>query len=471
VAVWLDGACHYVGGFGSASASEDQAVTEDTLFMIGSDTKKMTAALALQQVQAGRLTLDTPISTVLPDFEPPYAPDFPSATLHELLSHQGGTSDYTHWGTTTEDAALYDISHRQFYTNAYAMARPGVFYNYSNPNFSLSGLMDEVVSGTYWADRVIDDLATPLGMTHTHARKTDLVGPVSTGYGLSGPRDSTIGPVSFEDHWESAFVRPAGLVWSTAMDQCLLAAFLLHGDPSVLSPDLHEQLVSPHAAMFPDIGGDYGYGLMFSDGGQLGSAGYFDVPIWSHGGNTLSHTSTFYLLPEQDFALSILSNGYGDDFTASVIQGTLSLANLPDPIDAPATPEIDLVAAEAFVGTYEDPYNVGTVYVTMGDGGLEVQMPLLDELGLSYEPILVSVSTQVWLVDIDGFTYDLSFIAGEDGEAWMRNRGFVARRAPAGEAAAAAMPIDPAMRTERIQEALLRASLKPRPPIGHPARR
>ena len=82
---------------------------------------------------------------------------------------------------------------------------------------------------------------------------------------------------------------------------------------------LREQITTPQAPFYPDIpGASYAYGLMITQGITLAD-GYHDVTVWQHGGNTFTHTSTFTILPEQRFAISILSNGYGDDFSKTDI--------------------------------------------------------------------------------------------------------------------------------------------------------
>ena len=454
VAVWLDGECHYVGGFGSASAFEDQEVTEDTLFMIGSDTKKITAILALQQVEAGTLTLDTPISELLPEFQPPNALDFADATLHELLSHQGGVSDYANFTTETTDEALYETAHGLFGESAWSMAEPGTFWNYSNPNFSLVGLMDETASESWWADRAYEGLFEPLGMAHSYARKADLEGPVSLGNGYSEFGDTTLGPVSLEDTWEAAFVRPSGLVWSTAMDQCTLAAFLLHGNTDVLSDESLAWMQQPHVNTYPDLPGGYGYGMFFSDGAYFGPD-FYELPLWSHGGNTISHTSTFYVLPDQDFAIVILSNGYGDNFVGSVVNGVRTLVELPSPGTAPPSEPVDLSRLDDLTGTYQDPYNLGEIIISTDGSRLTVSMPDLDATSVPYNPTLSPLSTHVWIVTIQGIDYDVSFYEGDDNEMWLRNRSFVGYRGADG---VAPFPVPPRPAVER--EARIRAMLE-----------
>lgn len=468
VAVWLDGEVVWVGGFGSLE--EGNPIDEDTLFMIGSDTKKITALALLQQVEAGAATYDTTVADVLPDLEMAAAPDFLGATLHDLISHQGGIVDGVEEGTEAEDDDLSAYVYSRFADQYYPLAPPGRIWNYSNPNFSVAGLLDETLAGRPWADVVEQDVFAPLGMTRTVARKIEVDENRATGMGTTGaPGEETIGPVSFEDTWESAFVRPAGLVWSTPSDQMRLAEFLVDGDPSVLADELREAIVTAQVPLYPDLPGAYGFGLFISRGLDMGDA-WYDVPVWTHGGNTATHTSTFFLLPEQRFGLSILSNGFGDDFTLSIVAAIRSLVELPEPTTGPEAP-FDPDGLDALTGTYVDEFNVGDVIVSREGDALRIDAPLLDEMAIPYEHEMTHLSTRVWIANVQGQDLDFAFIDGPDGETYFRNRAVVAIRPPPDQAPAhhAAPRLGRADASD-LRAALWRARLDPVPRLVRPLR-
>src|SRR5260370_1267182 len=60
----------YQGAYGKRDLSKDDAMTVDSVFWIASMTKAITAAGAMQLVEQGKLALDAPIATVLPDLAP-----------------------------------------------------------------------------------------------------------------------------------------------------------------------------------------------------------------------------------------------------------------------------------------------------------------------------------------------------------------------------------------------------------------
>lgn len=152
IAVVEDGEITFARGFGSKHPTMMDPVRATTLFRIGSVTKVLTAAVLLQQVAEGRVSLDDPITTPLPTFafddDPSWAP---SILIRHLLTHASGVVDY---GTAEvppdqqADGALETFLLGEFGRIAYLMAPSGRMWNYSNPNFCLAGLVAQQVSGT-----------------------------------------------------------------------------------------------------------------------------------------------------------------------------------------------------------------------------------------------------------------------------------------------------------------------------------
>src|ERR1700752_1953777 len=61
----------YEGAFGSREASADTPMTTDTVFWIASMTKAIPSVAVIQQVEKGNLSLDGPISEILPELAAP----------------------------------------------------------------------------------------------------------------------------------------------------------------------------------------------------------------------------------------------------------------------------------------------------------------------------------------------------------------------------------------------------------------
>jgi CubicO group peptidase (beta-lactamase class C family) len=430
VAIWLDGRVYYLGAVGFANPDGTRAIDEDTLFQIGSDTKKMTAIAVLQAVERGDLSLDDPLATAVPSLE--FTGDAaPSSgiTLHELLSHQSGLYDFTPWDDDPADSALAERAYGTFAAGEPAMAPSGVMWNYANPNFALAGLAAEVADGRPYADIVEQDVVAPLGLTRTFARRSEIDENAATGRGIRdfvpasefdafGDSTYSVGAVEPADQIDNAFLRPAGMVWSTASDMCRLAGFLVDGDPAVLRDDLREQIVSPQVLLYPSWDAEsYGYGMFLLDRFSVGTSTYH-ATLWSHGGNTLTMTSLLYVLPEQRMAVCIQSNGYADDFSAGGIEALLQWGNLPAPVEK-ETPPPPLADLSKYAGAYADP-TVGRIVIAQQDAGLTIAMPDLDARGYNIGTKLTPTYEDIFTFNINRSPYDLTYIDG-----YMRNRSFV----------------------------------------------
>ena len=453
VAIWQDGEIVFAEGFGTARPGEDLPVTPTTLFQIGSTTKMQTATGLLQQVDAGRLDLDAPLSEVLPDLDFDEQPGVAgTATMRDLLSHRGGFYDWLDWQQASDDELLQSYTYDFFDTYLWCMSPPGALWNYSNPNFVLQGVVTEDLDpeGRYWPDYMVDEVYRPLGMDRTFLRKSEVYddGDYALGVGLVDLTTGEIGNAGWRDITDPAWARPAGLAWSTPTQMLSFARFLMVGNEEVLSTELSEALRAPQSpleAMYPDEDHAYGYGVFVSPGIQVSETEYIEVPHWDHGGNTLWFTSAFHVLPEQDFAISILSNGYGDDYSRSVATAiTTLIGDLPEPV-APPEYVMDPEGLDAHVGTYDDPFNVGELIITREGDALLVEMPFLTELGYDVTPELYGVSTDLWYLQLDGAYFELRFIADEaadpDRSAWAASRVFVTARVD--ESAAAFAPKAP----------------------------
>jgi CubicO group peptidase (beta-lactamase class C family) len=428
IAVWVDGEVRYVGGFGHANPDGTAPPDERTQFMIGSDTKKITALAMLREVAVGRTTLDARVGALLPELHMAQAPAFLTTTVRQLLSQQSGIADGVEETATTTDGALAAYADGVFAQTYEQLSPPGAFFNYANPNYSIAGLIEERLEGKPWADVVEQGVFAPLAMTRTVARKAEVDANHADGRGYpEGEAATPIRTVSLAQTWESAFVRPAGLVWSTPSDQMRLAAFLVDGDPAVLDRARLAELTAHQVDYYPETPVGYGFGVVVGRGVPVGGA-YYDVPVWAHGGNTHTHTSLFMVLPEQRFAISILTNGVDDDFSATAYAAIGALAALPAPT-APPTRTVDASKLDALTGTYVDPHGLDEIRVTRQGDALALSIPALDVAGVSYGRVMTGATTRVWSAVIDGSPREVTFIDGPAGTEYLRTRELVAVRA------------------------------------------
>jgi D-alanyl-D-alanine carboxypeptidase len=137
----------------------------DTKFIFGSMAKMFTGVSVMQLVQAGKIRLDDPISKYLPDYP---NEEVAAATIHQLLTHTGGTGDI--FGPEFEAHRLELKEHKDYvalYDERKPLFAPGSKFEYSNYGMVLLGRIIEVVSGRSYDDHVRDHILTPAGMTST----------------------------------------------------------------------------------------------------------------------------------------------------------------------------------------------------------------------------------------------------------------------------------------------------------------
>ena len=182
VLVARDGRTLFEGAYGLADRERRVPNSTATRFRIGSMNKMFTAVAVLQLVQAGRVRLDAPLRTYLPDYPNPEVAS--KVTIHHLLTHTGGTGDIfgpqfaarrLELRTTRDYLDLYGTRGHRF--------EPGSRWEYSNYGFLLLGALIERVGASSYYDHVAARVLAPAGMTATGSAPEDsLVPGRSVGY-------------------------------------------------------------------------------------------------------------------------------------------------------------------------------------------------------------------------------------------------------------------------------------------------
>lgn len=150
------------------SPAPAEPMTEDTIFDIASLTKCLATTVAvLQLFEQGRVRIDEPVQTYLPEFNEANDPRRAQVTLRMLLTHTSGIGgDLSHqgpWGLTEADKA--DGVHRAL--TAPLEFSPGELFHYSDIGFIILGTLVETLTGEPLDTYVQDNVFAPLGMADT----------------------------------------------------------------------------------------------------------------------------------------------------------------------------------------------------------------------------------------------------------------------------------------------------------------
>jgi CubicO group peptidase (beta-lactamase class C family) len=448
----------FAAGFGSKDPHQDDPVLPTTLFRIGSVTKVLTATAVLQQVEAGKLDLDAPVTDVLPDYA--FALDASwadSILLRHALDHTAGQYDYGGFGSS-DDADLEPDMYA-YAQDYYLMSPSGRLWNYSNPNFSLAGLMLEKTAGVWYRDAMADSLFGPLGMSRTLFLGDEVIDDGDYASGLTTNWQTGVGEaVATPDAYDSAFMRPAGFAYSSLQDMAAFIQFLMQGDPAVLSDTLRAELSS---AQVPTHSygetESYGFGLFVYDGFSL-QDGYRELKLVTHGGDIPGFAADIYYVPELGVGVVAFASADGAHFGESVAEALSLAPNLPAPVAGPAPWTFDPSVLSDYVRTYHDPFMVGDLIVTDENGVLKISMPELDTYGISYGATPMPYAPDGFILEIDGVSTPLTFIRDDQGAVeYARTRFFVGEAQGAQKLAG----FGPVLVPERLEAALANAARTP----------
>lgn len=428
VAVVEHGRVTFARGFGSKDPNADVPVLPTTLFHTGSVQKMLTATAMLQQVAAGKIDLDAPITDTVPDFDFVEDPTWaPSVHGRHLLSHTSDIVDYLKIKGPSSDAALETFLLGSFGSVGYLMAPAGSFWNYSNPNFMLAGWLVEKTSGQTYRDYMEEHVYAPLGMTRTLQLPADVIADGDYALGKSGYPG--LPEVIAPDTYDNAWARPAGYVYSNVLDLAQFVAFLAQGNEAVLPAAEHDamQVEQVDTQLFFDTY-HYGYALFVLHGAFFAPGEYRPLPIVTHGGDIPGFAADVWWIPSMDLGMVFMANADGAHFGASVVKALETLGTPPEPIELPdPTPTAAQLAS--YAGTYYDAHNVGTIVVTVDGAALHISMPDVDAAGVPYDPVLVPMDPRNFLLGIQGTQLGVTFIDdGASTSRWFRTRAFVGDR-------------------------------------------
>jgi len=299
VAVVLDGELIYESGYGVKNRDGTDPVDPDTIFRIGSVTKMMTAAAVMQQVELGRVVLDAPVTDYIPEFVVGGRWPADRITVWHTLTHTTGFPDRVNeWGLGAGNGALSIWAQGQGEMELHAP--PGSFWNYSNPNFMIAGLVAERASGTPYRDLFKDSLWGPAGMNSTTFDPAEVM--ASGNYSDGHHYDATtytwyvLGPDGFES-WAGG---PAGQAFSTVGDLVRWALLLMDGGGPVLSSRSAAAMQHPHQWTHFTPDHFYGYAVMIEE--------YEGLDVRQHGGNHTGYGTYLLWVPERRFAVALLTN-------------------------------------------------------------------------------------------------------------------------------------------------------------------
>lgn len=160
-------------GYGVKELGIPEKVDENTLFMIGSNTKAFTAtAMAMLQEQK-KLSLDDNVSKYLPWFKLENKDAADQLIIRDLLCHRLGfktfQGDFTFYNSNLTRLQVMEKLGQMKATYPFRTK-----WGYTNSAFLTAGEIIPKVSGKSWEAYLKDNIFAPLGMTNTLALTVDM---------------------------------------------------------------------------------------------------------------------------------------------------------------------------------------------------------------------------------------------------------------------------------------------------------
>ena len=358
--------------------------TPDSVFQIGSITKLWTATLVMQLVDEGKLDIDVPIRTYLPEFRIGDEAAAQEITTRHLLTHTAGFE-----GDIFTDTGVGDDCVEKYLGvlgEVPQLFGVGEQFSYNNAGYCVLGRLVEVLREKSYDDCLREHLFAPLGLTHAAASPYEAI-----------TFRAAMGHIELEP---GAGYQPAPM-WALARSNAPAGSMLTMRPRDLLKfAEMHlndgkaadgTQVLAPGtAAVMHAKQVELPYLGVMGDSWGLGFE-RFDTEhgeIIGHDGSTIGQNAFLRMVADPHgggVAVAILTNG-GDVLSlyqeiTSYVLGQLTDTPLPALPKPPANPE--RIDASRYVGTYSS--EVADMVVTQDEDGRiwieQVPRGVFEEMG------------------------------------------------------------------------------------------
>lgn len=316
VCVVKNGKVVVMKGYGVKELGANDKVDENTLFMIGSNSKAFTAtALALLDAEK-KLSLDDKVQKWLPDFtlyDPWVAKE---ANIRDLLCHRLG------FETFQGDFMFFDSD----LTTAEVREKMGKLkpmysfrskWGYTNSAFMTAGEIIPKVTGQSWADFVTERIFKPLGMNNSLALSKD----IKTAGNKCSAHTVVDGMLKKIPYGNIDNLAPAGSISSSVNDMSKWVMMQLN------SGMLDNKQIIPRSA----IGQTRTPHSILGNGGHMFNRSHFSLyglgwfieeyagrKIVEHTGGVNGFVTSVCLVPEENLGIIVFTNTDANNFYSAL---------------------------------------------------------------------------------------------------------------------------------------------------------
>lgn len=316
VCVVKNGKVVVMKGYGVKEAGSNNAVDENTLFMIGSNSKAFTATAMAMLDAEKKLSLDDKVQKWLPSFklyDPWVAKE---ANLRDLLCHRLGfetfQGDFMFFDSDLTTAEV---------TERFAKVKPlygfRSHWGYTNAAFGVAGEVIHQVSGQPWGDFIKEKIFKPLGMNNSLALSKE----IHTAGNKASAHTVVMGELRKIPYGNIDNIAPAGSISSSVQDMSKWVMTLLNNGKlegkEVIPVAAIRETRMPHSIL--GNGGHqfnkahfalYGLGWFMEE--------YAGRKIVAHTGGVNGFVTSVCLIPEEKLGIVVLTNTDANNFYESL---------------------------------------------------------------------------------------------------------------------------------------------------------
>ncbi len=289
----------YTYNYGYINKEQNRKSTNDSLYMIASNTKVLTAMGIFKLIEDGVISLNDDIRKYIPEFEVKSLFEYEKITIENLLMHRSGL---------VSDLFQLAFDHSRDYhetieelKNTYLTAVPGVMYSYSNVGYTLLGIILERVSGLSYVEYIRKVITNPLGIKIYFLKGKEEKKPYEENISLSYNKNGEPGREL------SATMVPAGSITYMSINDFVKIGqvFLNKENATILRKATLErmEILNLKDELDRELT-NVGYGLFhnhYDFGESVGK-------VLGHGGDTTCHHSMFNYIPGLNIGVVVFTN-------------------------------------------------------------------------------------------------------------------------------------------------------------------
>ncbi|MBV6520070.1 MAG: Penicillin-binding protein 4* [Gemmatimonadaceae bacterium] len=277
--------------YGLADVAAGIPATPESNFRLASLSKQFVATAILLLVGDGKLTLETPLTDILPAF-PAYGR---AIRVRHLLSHTSGVWDYEDFVPDTQTYQVRDADVLKLLTTRTESTyfAPGSRYRYSNSGYVLLGQIVEHASAMRLADFLLERVFRPASLTATIAFEDGVSTVERRAFGHTVIDDS----VTRTDQSNTSATLGDGGVYSSTSDMARWIRALRHH--TVLDSATFARQTTPFV-LADGTASEYAFGWfvdVFRGHRRL-----------RHHGETRGFTNSIQLFPDDGLSIVVLTN-------------------------------------------------------------------------------------------------------------------------------------------------------------------